>query len=243
MRKIINPCKCLVYTSTGREEMRNAFVKIEYKDSRLSICGVVAPMRNGNCLGSAGQCTEEIRGGEPTDEWTREMLDKLCDIWDRWHLNDMRPYCEHQKELGWDKQSQEKVKITKWDVTREARDKAKDAEKRALECLKNGETFIPTSEETMYANVGYGVTTYNDELPEHPEFYEFKEKDCLGHSNVEYKTRGWIRCTEHELGLLTKECPVCGYKYGTSWKMEEIPSDVIEWLESLPETKIQPAWV
>lgn len=40
MRKIINPCKCLVYTSTDREEMRNAFVKIEYKDSRLSICAV-----------------------------------------------------------------------------------------------------------------------------------------------------------------------------------------------------------
>ena len=35
---------------------------------------------------------DEIRNGSPTDEWTTEMLNKLCDIWDRWHLNDMRPY-------------------------------------------------------------------------------------------------------------------------------------------------------
>lgn len=43
----------------------------------------------------------------------------------------------------------------------------------------------------MYANAGLSVTTYNDELPEHPEFYELREKDCLGRSNVEYKMRGW----------------------------------------------------
>ena len=238
MIKVVNPCVCTTYRGKAQ-----AYAKITYKDGVLSISGVVGPMKNGNCKGSAGQCIDSIRTGEPGTGWNDEMLQKFCDIWDEWHLNDMRGYCQHMKELGWLEQLQEKVKITKWDVKREVRDKARDAEKRAIECLKNGETFVPTNEETMYANVGYGVTTYNGELPEHPEFYEFKERDILGSSNVEYKTRGWIRCTEHELGMLGKKCPVCEYKYGSSWLKEEVPQEVIDWLFSLPDTKVQPAWV
>lgn len=237
MKKIINPCMCKTYEGKAR-----GFVKIEYDGGKLSLHGVIGPTSNGNAKGSCGQCVGEIRKGTPVEGWTREMLDKLCDIWDEWHLNDMRPYCQHMKELCWVEQMHEKVKVTKWDVTREARDKARDAERRAIECLKNGETFVPTPEETMYANVGYGVTTYNDELPEHPEFYEFNERDCLGRSNVEYKTRGWIRCEEHELGFLGKKCPVCGYRYGSAWIKEEVPQEVIDWLFALPDTIVQPAW-
>ena len=33
------------------------------------------------------------------------------------------------------------------------------------------------------------------------------------------------------------------YKYGHGWIFEEVPSDVLDFLESLPETKINPAWV
>lgn len=239
MIKVINPCICETYEGDA-----NAYAKIEYINGRLSVCGVIGPKRNGDCKGSAGQCVDEIRKGQPKeDEWTDEMLKRFCDIWERWHLNDMRPYCEHQRELGWEEQSKEKVKVMRLNRTKEASDKARDAEKRAVECLKKGKTFIPTPEETMYANIGYGVTTYNDELPKHPEFYEFKEKDCLGHPNVEIKTRGWISFKEHQIGLLGKPCPVCGYKYGSSWMKEEVPKDVIDWLFSLPEAKTQPAWI
>ena len=175
MKKIINPCKCLVYTSSGTEVLRNAFCKIEYNESegRLSITGVIAPTRNGNALGSAGQCVDEIRGGTPTDDWNKEMLNKFCDIWDRWHLNDLRPYCNHQKELGWNIIASKKVNI----------------------------------------------------------------------STHETKSLGWLRPDEHPEGILTKPCPVCGYKYGTAWLKEEVPEDVIKWLSDLPETKITPAWV
>lgn len=239
MKKIVNPCVCSTYTNRNAQ----AYAEIEFKDGKLSICGVVGPKKNGDCEGSAGQCVDEIRAGRPSVDWNEEMLQKFCEIWDRWHMNDMRPYCKHMKELGWAEQSQEKVKIVKWDVTREARDKARDAEKRAIKCLKKGEVFVPTPEETMYANIGYGVTTYNDEQPEHPEFYEFKERDCLGHSNVEYKTRGWIKYTEHELGFLGKKCPVCGYRYGTAWIKEDVPQEVIDWLFALPDARTRPAWV
>lgn len=40
-----------------------------------------------------------------------------------------------------------------------------------------------------------------------------------------------------------RHCDVCDYTYGTAWKFEAIPADVLEFLASLPDTKITPAWV
>lgn len=34
-----------------------------------------------------------------------------------------------------------------------------------------------------------------------------------------------------------------GYKYGHAWKFEEVPAHVIAWLQSLPGTDKEPAWV
>lgn len=41
------------------------------------------------------------------------------------------------------------------------------------------------------------------------------------------------------IGLLVDD----GYKYGSSWLVEEVPADVLEWLAGLPDTDCQPAWV
>jgi hypothetical protein len=49
--------------------------------------------------------------------------------------------------------------------------------------------------------------------------------------------------SESPLGLLSKPCPVCGYKYGTAWKKRELPAEVITFIESLPEPTKQPAWI
>jgi hypothetical protein len=37
--------------------------------------------------------------------------------------------------------------------------------------------------------------------------------------------------------------PHNGYVYGSAWKKEEVPADVITFLESLPDTDKTPAWV
>lgn len=242
---IVNPCVC----KTMFTHKSQAFAEIVFEEGKLSICGVVGPMSNGDCRGSAGQCVEEIRIGEPNPEWTREMLDKFCDIWERWHLNDMKPYCQHMKELGWDEQAKERVKIDTWTLTKEAMQKKRDAENRALECLRNGQVFRPTKDETVYARMKHSLISYNEEDVSYyygklyRDAYELKEKDCLGRPTTEYKTRGWIRYDECDLGFIGRPCPVCGYGYGTSWIKEEVPEEVIEWLFSLPETKIRPAWV
>jgi len=59
----------------------------------------------------------------------------------------------------------------------------------------------------------------------------------------ETKTDGWVSPSEHPEGKLTKPCPECGYKYGTAWKSEEVPQSVIDFLFSLPDTDMRPAWV
>ena len=105
MRKIVTPCKC----DTGRANPSTAFCKIEFQNGNLSISGVIGPYSNGDAAGSCGQCIDEIRNGTPDFGWNEKMLNRFCDIWEEWHLNDLRPYCKHQKELGWDELAKEKV--------------------------------------------------------------------------------------------------------------------------------------
>jgi hypothetical protein len=57
------------------------------------------------------------------------------------------------------------------------------------------------------------------------------------------RSAGHTRPEEHPEGLLTKPCPVCGYRYGTAWRKVDVPDDVLDWLSALPDTKITPAWV
>lgn len=181
MKKVVSPCFCKVYTRSGNEATARAFCEIQFENGRLSITGVIGPLRSGGHRGSAGQCVDEIREGCPCDEWTQEMLDKFCSIWDEWHLNDMRPYCKHQKELGWDK-----LAVTP-------------------------------------------VTLYH---------YRLNSKTLRRQESM--KKSSWKMLCD---GILGKPCPVCGYKYGHSWLTEEVPQDVIDWLCSLPESPVEPAWV
>ncbi len=242
MKKIINPCKVLVTNRTS--QYYNAFAEIEYKDGRLSIHGVIAPRSNGDCLGSCGQCADEIRGGKPTANWTDEMLQKFCDIWDKYHLNDMRPYCEHQKALGWDQKAEQKVTLYHYRQTREAQEKARAAESAAIKALKNGETFTPTTEQVFFATLPNSLTTHKELDGENAKYYEPKKPLYNGDKGfTEEKALGWLYEHEHPDGILGKACPICGYKYGTEWKEEEVPQEVIEWLFNLPTTKITPAWV
>lgn len=239
MRKIINPCTCDTYEGEAK-----GFCKIKFEEGRLSISGVIGPKRNGNAKGSCGQCVDEIRNGTPAPEWNQEMLNRFCDIWDEWHLNDMRPYCQHQKALGWDQLARKEVVLYNYTLRREAMDKQKGAERAAIEALKNGTVFAPTDEQVRYANLPHSITTHEELVGEMEEIYKPRKPLYMGDKGAtEIKTLGWLKPEEHPDGILCKPCPVCGYKYGTSWKKEDIPKDVIEWLFSLPEATEKPAWI
>lgn len=244
MKKVINPCKSTGYHNNGEEFLVNAFVKIEYTNGRLSISGVVGPKKNGDCYGSAGQCVDAIREGTPNADWTKEMLEKLCNIWDEWHLNDMRAYCQHQKELGWREQAREEITLYHYTLTTEASDAKRSAEREALKALREGKIFEPTKEQVLFASLAYGLDTYEELSIEQAQYYRPTKSLYAGdYGFTETELRGWVRYDKTDKGLLGKPCPVCGYKYGTSWLKEDVPQEIIDWLFALPTTKTQPAWV
>ena len=77
----------------GKTDCGDLWITIKYIDGRLSITGVEGPKKNGDCRGSCGQCVDAAR----------EIDQEFANMWDRWHLNDMRPGCEHQRAEQWDK--------------------------------------------------------------------------------------------------------------------------------------------
>lgn len=82
----------------------SVFCKIVFSGGCLSISGVEGPKRNGDAKGSCGQINMhpwDLHKFAPG--WDATLVDQFLAVWDRWHLNDMRPGCEHQRAEGWDK--------------------------------------------------------------------------------------------------------------------------------------------
>jgi len=138
----------------GTRNKMSIFCHITYDGKKLSITGVEGPLMNGSCRGECGQIYP-INVDKFAKGWNQEMLDKFNDIWKEWHLNDLHPGCEHQREMGWEKE------------------------------------------------------------------FNWNESSK------------WIN----------KPCPVCGYKYGTSWHAVEVPEEVLKFLSSLPEPDRYSAWI
>ena len=102
--KILNP-GTVPHWDAGRLPVP-VFVKVEYKEGRLSLTGVEGPKANGDAVGGCGQIVETLgrEGFQPTPGngafWMLNAK-KLRAVWERWHLNDMRPECAHQRAAGW----------------------------------------------------------------------------------------------------------------------------------------------
>lgn len=146
MEKVINP----VIKRPFRGRAYRVYIKIKFRDGKLSISGVEGPLKSGNCLGSCGQILDELRDDVDRylPDWDAQKLDRLVQIWRKWHLNDLHAECIHQEERG--------------------------------ENWGNNPSAV---------------------------------------------------------------CPECGWKLGHGWCSREVPKEVIDWLFSLPDAKVEPAWV
>lgn len=88
INKTLNP-----YSVKG---IGNVFIKIKYQDGKLSISGVESPRSTGNCRGSCGQIVMHMPATLKTETitykkgWSRKSVLRLIDLWEAWHLNDMR---------------------------------------------------------------------------------------------------------------------------------------------------------
>ena len=240
-RKVVNPCQCLVWNRRGTgKRLVPAFAEIEYKDRELTVHGVIGPRPSGNCDGSCGQCVDEIREGTPNGDWTVEMLKRFCEIWDEWHLNHARAYCQHQKALGWDKLAGKRVTLYNYHLRAEVFSEQRHLQNRINKLIGDTGTATLTKEEKELWNLLISKKTWE---PLDDKRYEPQKKYNWNNGATEESTLGWLSPEEHPDGILSKPCPVCGYKYGTSWLKEDVPEDVLQFLYNLPDTTREPAWV
>jgi len=93
------------YDNHNRKVAAKVFVKVEYRDERLNMTGVVGPTRDGNCLGSCGQIDMSLSSWEQYSQitsaegWGIPMYARLFDIWGRYHLNDLQAGTPRQMEF------------------------------------------------------------------------------------------------------------------------------------------------
>lgn len=97
--KIISPIKIKI-----GEKYYNVFCHIQFKDKRLNISGVEAPLHSGSCVGSCGQINIGYEDLSKLDIkyncfWDKDLFKKFLDIWGKYHLNDLNAGCIHQREL------------------------------------------------------------------------------------------------------------------------------------------------
>ena len=84
----------------GSGDCGHVYCKIAIADGRLSITGVEGPKKNGDARGGCGQIVP-VSVSKFAAGWDAELLARFNDLWTRWHLNYMRPGCEHQRAAGW----------------------------------------------------------------------------------------------------------------------------------------------
>jgi hypothetical protein len=176
-----------------------------------------------------GQCVDTVAALFPSDKRAQEIKA----VWEKYHLNGMKAGCEHQR-ANWN--TLEPITLYYFRRRREVVDACHEAKHQAKACIKAGQTFAPTPEQTRLANLPDKLTLETAELPAElakdyrPDGPAY-EGDNYGKAS-ETKTAGWVKPSEHSKGLLCKPCEVCGYEYGSAWLYSPIPADVIAQIKS-----------
>lgn len=234
------------------------FAKIEFKSGKLSICGVEGPRKSGNCTGSCGQIDMGYKENPgmitPGPGWTRAKLDKFMEIWDKWHLNDMRSGCEHQRAENWGKKT---LIIVHYDLSRETWEARRKIEAKVQQGIREqGKAEIAPHEQEIL-NLPLSLCYPGEDIYERDvslanlrniinRYYtEKKRENKLSTGIYEHPEDSKFNSDNefHPEGVLCKPCPVCGHKFGTGWLKEEVPEDVLKFLRALPNSPVVPAWV
>lgn len=156
-------------------------------------------------------------------EAASDDLKRILDIWKEYHLNDMHAECIHQEEAGMRKLASQPLYKAEYTMTHDTimkQRKVEDFIKKEL--TQNGTVTLSQEQQDLY-KMKYSIKKFflnADEAKENiPDGYKLRE--------VEATLRGHTSLSESEFGLLGKECPVCGYKYGHGWTYRPIPEEIL----------------
>ena len=214
----------------GILDERKVEIEVKIRDGNLSIVG------SSRYFG--GQINDELR--ERIDEinfynwWNRGKFLKLLDIWDEWHLNDMHPECEHQRELGWGKEGKDTVQKYTFTLSADTIRKKNKLKEEIISGFLCQEEVENTQERRELLSMPYRKVIYTNDIEASINIIDSMKAKGYDYDGVELVARGWISYSESQkYGILRKPCPVCGYGYGTGWKRVELPSDVVNFLEGL----------
>jgi len=228
------------------------FIKAEFENGKFSMSGVIGPLSNGDALGGCGQINMEFdhRNKKDNDDryselitpdkitfangWNAEKFYDLLDIWGKWHLNDMQAGCIHQREK-WD--IRERVELIEWKWSDKYYKMMKQAENGKLS-IDNYKTFQTISPDVKKVTIGINRDKWISPLVE-----KLLADGWIEEGKKEIKTAGWINESEHPKGLLMKQCPECGYRYGSAWLKTDVPPEIIAQVESWPNADKKPAWI
>lgn len=235
-------------TDEYSKHIYSTFCKIEYSQGRLSITGVEGPLGNGNAIGSCGQIDKHIKVTTFGPDWNTYKLAQFVRVWGAWHLNDMHAYDSEMHAAGWDELARKEIYKHEFSLSSELYKTRRAIEADALVALRKGETFTPTADEARIASMPLSVTLYDyAETISPPQGYEYGlnvySKPMMRKTKGEKKTLGWVTPKEHEDGLLGRKLREGGNGYGSAWYAEEVPAEVLEFLQALPNTDVIPAWV
>lgn len=156
-------------------------------------------------------------------EAASDDLKRILDIWKEYHLNDMHAECIHQEEAGIRELASQPLYKAEYTMTHDTIVKQRGVEDFVKkELTQNGTVTLSQDQRELYT-MKYSIKKFflnADEAKENiPEGYKLKE--------IEATLRGHTSLSESEFGLLGKECPVCGYKYGHGWTYRPIPEEIL----------------
>lgn len=223
MKKIFNFGK---FDCTGNGIKNNTIeIEVEYiqtnKGMEFSACGNVW---NGNYsdIVMGGQCLDDLQQYLKDNE----TFNTLHRLWKKYHLNGMHPECEHQRNLGWEEMAKKEVYIYHWRLNGKTLSKMNEIKNTALKNLSEvGEACI-TEEEQKIMSLNYSLDTYTETLDDElAEFYEPYNSSTSIIKFKEIQKLGWLKQGKHPEGILSKPCPICGYKYGSAWLYMPIPEE------------------
>lgn len=166
----------------------------------LSICGEVD-----NSYGQVADELEALLREDSHDDQLpflvpRGKLHDILAVWRRWHLNDMRAGCEHQRANAWTSCPGMHRPDENWFITNCNGEQEYEATYRYRREFDTNTLRIMA--ETL-RRCGYGV-------------YDPSPKSLMKDKTV--------RCTVDKVGVV---CGTCGYKWGSKWLVEVIPQDVL----------------
>ena len=195
----------------GKRAVNNEItIELELRDTdkgaEFSACANVWNSKHTDII-MGGQCIDTIgkylRGNK--------TYNTILDLWKKYHLNGMHAWCQCEHEEN----PSEKIKVYKLRYSAEGERLSK------IRDFGKFKQFITVTEEGM-KNIPSAL-------------YELCAYKSLGETGIEEKTRGWITydAVLSPEGLIGKECPICGAKYGHGWYYHPIPQNDLEKIKEL----------